>query len=369
VRASSSTRTSSPVRSASATLKDVADLAGVSLATASRVLNGSERVVGEALREKVLAVADQVGYVSNGPAQALARAATDIVGLVIHDVDDPYFSAIASGAMAVARANGLLLLVTSTSRDPELEVEYINRLRAQRARAIVLAGSGFADRDQSGRVARAVDSYLGTGGRVVGIGRHGMSGDTVAPAHRAGAKEAARHLRALGHRSVGIACGPLGLTTVRERLTGFSSEMARLGAPIPDDAIEEGGFSREGGAAAAAALLERRPQLTAIFAANDLMATGAISYLRESGRHVPDDVSIVGYDDIELARDITPTLTTVRLPLREIGERAMDLVLGSPGPPRTVRVPAELIERDSTARPPSARKSAARAPRRAKRRR
>ena len=156
---------------------------------------------------------------------------------------------------------------------------------------------------------------------------------------------------------------------MRERLTGFSSEMGRLGAPVPDDAIEEGGFSREGGAAAAAALLERRPQLTAIFAANDLMATGAISYLRQSGRRVPDDVSIIGYDDIELARDITPTLTTVRLPLREIGERAMDLVLGAAGPPRTVRVAAELVERDSTARPPSGRKSPARATRRAKRRR
>ncbi len=352
------------MHSASATLKDVADLAGVSLATASRVLNGSERVVGEALREKVLAVAGQVGYVSNGPAQALARAATDIVGLVIHDVDDPYFAAIASGAMAVARANGLLLLVTSTSRDPELEVEYVNRLRAQRARAIVLAGSGFTDRGQSGRVARAVESYIGTGGRVVGIGRHGMSGDTVAPAHRAGARDAARYLRRLGHRSVGVVCGPLGLTTVRERLTGFSSEMTRLGAAIPEDAIEEGDFSREGGAAATAALLARCPQLTAIFAANDLMATGAITYLRKAGHRVPDDVSVVGYDDIELARDITPTLTTVRLPLREIGERAMDLVLDKPGPARTVRVAAQLIERDSTARPPS-RRGHSRAPRRA----
>lgn len=323
----------------------------MSLATASRVLNGSDRVVGEELQKRVLAVAELAGYVSHGPAQALAKATTNIVGLVIHDVNDPYFAAIASGAMDVARAHDLLLLVASAPRDPGLEAEYVVRLRAQRARGIVLAGSGFTDPKLAERVNRAVGSYTDSGGQVVFIGKHGVPDtDEVLPAHRSGAQKAASYLYKRGHRKIGVITGPLGLATVNERLQGFKSGLAKLGITLESDAIEEADFTRDGGSTATAALLDRHPDTTAIFALNDLMAGGAYRALEAMGRRIPDDVSVIGFDDVAIAQDLSPALTTVNLPLTKIGAEAMQLVIdGNQGESRTVRIPATLVERDSVA--------------------
>jgi LacI family transcriptional regulator len=343
------------------TLKQVAAEAEVSLATASRVLHrsGGREVRGE-LAERVRAAAGRLGYVSNPHAQALARARSSTVGLIVHEVTDPYFAAIAAGAMHAAHAEGVMVMMAATFRDPELELDYLGRLRAQGARGVLLAGSGSTDGRVSGALAEAIAAFTREGGRVAAIGaRPDALVDAVVPDNAGGAAQAREHLEALGHRRIGVISGPASLMTVRQRLEGLGSGLRRT---------IEADFTREGGRQAARALFAADDGITALIALNDLMAAGVLAAAHEAGRRVPEDLSVVGFDDLPFAADLDPALTTVRLPLREMGERAMELLLagdagqhgaiesnGNTGSsnedsePRTVHVPAELIVRASTA--------------------
>jgi LacI family transcriptional regulator len=351
------------------TLKQVAAEAEVSLATASRVLHRSGgRDVRGALAERVQAAAERLGYVSNPHAQALARARSSTVGLIVHDVTDPYFAAIAAGAMHAAHAEGVMVMMAATFRDPELELDYLGRLRAQGARGVLLAGSGSTDSQVSRRLAEAIAAFAREGGHVAAIGaRPDTQVDAVVPDNATGAAKAREHLEALGHQRIGVISGPATLTTVRQRLDG-------LGAGLP---IIEADFTREGGLEAAKKLLTAPDgdggRITALIALNDLMAAGTLAAAKELGRRVPEDLSVIGFDDVPFAADLSPALTTVRLPLREMGERAMKLLLVPPGtpnedhadpnphpqnqvheqhdvPPQTINVPTELVIRSSTAR-------------------
>jgi LacI family transcriptional regulator len=347
------------------TLKQVAAEAEVSLATASRVLHHSGgREVRGALAERVQAAAERLGYVSNPHAQALARARSSTVGLIVHEVTDPYFAAIAAGAMHAAHAEGVMVMMAATFRDPELELDYLGRLRAQGARGVLLAGSGSTDGRVSRRLADAIAAFTREGGRVAAIGpRPDTLVDAVVPDNAAGAAKAREHLEALGHRRIGVISGPDTLMTVRQRLDG-------LGGGLP---VVEADFTREGGREAAKKLLSddagttgitestETTGITALIALNDLMAAGALAAAKEMGRRVPEDLSVIGFDDVPFAADLSPALTTVRLPLREMGERAMELLLAALGSSsdqepgeaaaRTVDIPAELIIRSSTTRP------------------
>ncbi|HVX43554.1 MAG TPA: LacI family DNA-binding transcriptional regulator, partial [Mycobacteriales bacterium] len=265
------------------TLAHVAARAGVSLATASRVLNGSERTVGEALRERVMSAALELRYSSHGPAQALARATTSIVGLIVHDVRDPYFGAIAAGAMRVAREHDLMVMLASTFRDSELELDYLERLRVQRARAVLLAGSGVTSRSFTQRLADAARGFEDGGGRVACVSQNGVAMDAVVLGNRQGGREVGKLLVSLGHRRVGVVAGPADLLTVRHRLEGFRDSVEAAGIALPDEAVVSGDFSREGGRAATTELLARVPDVTAIFALNDLMARGTLMALEAEG--------------------------------------------------------------------------------------
>jgi LacI family transcriptional regulator len=341
-----------PRRPATAvTLRDVAERAGVSLATASRVLNGSNRTVNAALAARVGRAAAELRYVSNGPAQALARSTTATVGLLVHEVDDPYFGSIAAGAMRVATGHDLLTMLATTFRDPGREIEYVQRFQAQRVRGLLVTGSGRLDDSALGQ---ALSDFEESGGRVALVSEHHLPFDAVLPANLRGATQVARLLHDLGHTQVGIVTGPLGLQTVQDRLTGFLDAWSALGGHVDDAAVVEADFARQGGFSAALELFERRPDTTAVFALNDLMAAGALAALQSHlGRRVPEDVSVVGFDDLWFAADLGPALTTVRLPLEEMGARAMELVL-SPreAHPRRIHVPAELIVRSSTGSAP-----------------
>ncbi|GHF88574.1 LacI family transcriptional regulator [Amycolatopsis bartoniae] len=334
------------------TLEDVAQEANVSLATASRVLNGTTNV-REDLRDRVLAAATDLAYTPNVHAQALAGASHPMVGVVCHDVSDPYFAAVARGVLRVADRNGLLVMLASTFHDPEKEIAYVSTLRRQRASAIVLAGSAFEDRAWERALSAELEPYRRGGGQVAVIGRHrNLRADSVQPENRSGAKALAAALAGLGHRRFAVLTGPRTLTTVVDRFTGFREGLAEAGVELSEGDVFEGAFSRDGGHAAARELLAAGHKATCVFAVSDEMAIGAMTALREAGRSVPDDVSVAGFGNIPVAQDLNPALTTVTLPLEDLGEQVMELALSGTrgGRSRVRRMGGEVVLRESTAR-------------------
>ncbi|MCW3840985.1 LacI family transcriptional regulator [Micromonospora yasonensis] len=328
-----------------ATLADVARRAGVSPATASRVINGSSKPVAEALRERVLKAVAELRYVPNAHAQLLARPQRSVVGVIVHDVSDPYFAEVTRGLQRVATERGRLVIICNSYRDPDRELEYVDLLRAQQVAAIVLAGSGYHDDGVNALLDERLTAYAATGGRVSVIGRHRHQGDAVLPANADGARLLGAELRRLGHRTVGVVSGPATLTTTSDRLAGLREGLA---GPLPPQRIRYADFTRDGGAQATAELLDAVPGLTAVVALNDAMAVGALGVLRERGTRVPVEVSVVGFDDMPIAADVTPALTTVRLPLAALGARAMTLALDpAEDRDRVETLPAELVHRDS----------------------
>ncbi|MFG2054302.1 LacI family DNA-binding transcriptional regulator [Micromonospora sp. NPDC048930] len=333
------------------TLEDVARAAEVSLATASRALNGMR--VTPQLRDRVLAAAEQLAYTPNAHARALAGASHRTVGVICHDVSDPYFAAVAGGVMRVAGDNDLLVMLASTFRDPEREIAYVSMLRAERAPAILLTGSGFEDPRWERAMEAELKPYLDGGGRVAVVSRHrSLKVDSVLPENRAGAAAMARALLDLGHRRFAVLAGPPALTTVADRLGGFRDELKKAGVPLAATDIVEAPFTRDGGYGAMTELLARGLTATCVFALTDVMAIGACAALRDHGLSVPDDVSVAGFDDIPIVRDLTPPLTTVALPLQQLGEKAMQMALteNTGRRRRIVRLGGEVVIRASTAK-------------------
>jgi LacI family transcriptional regulator len=340
-----------------ATLADVARRAGVSTATVSRIINNSPKPVGADLRERVLAAVAELQFVPNANAQHLARAHRSAVGVIVHDVSDPYFAEITRGLQRVATEHGRLVIICNSYRDPERELAYVDLLHAHQAAAIVLAGSGYHDAPVTARLDQKLRLYESGGGRVAVIGRHRHAGDAVVPENEHGGYLAADALYRLGHTTIGVIAGPRQLTTTTDRLAGIRRAARDHGHRLTARHLTYADFDRNGGLAAAADLLDRHPRLTAIAALNDSMAVGAMACLRERGIDVPGRVSVIGFDDMPVSVDVTPPLSTVRLPLVEIGVRAMSLALrepdGAADRPRVEHAAAQLVLRGSTAPPPA----------------
>ncbi|GAA3575821.1 MULTISPECIES: LacI family DNA-binding transcriptional regulator [Kribbella] len=329
------------------TLLDVAQRAGVSVATASRVLNGGDRVPRPELQERVRDAAAALGYTPNAQAQALAKSSTNVVGILVHDIEDPYFAAIANGVMRAADERGLLVMMASTFRDSDREIAYLSSLRAQRARAAVMIGSRRTDAEGLARTATEVETFLNSGAGLALVSQSGMPVHTIEPDNRAGAAELARSLVGLGFRKFGILAGPEGLATARDRRDGFVEGLAESG--LQPVAVQAGEFTRDGGHAAALEVLAGKADLDCLFAVNDVMAVGAMSALRAQGVDVPGQLGVAGFDDIATLRDVWPGLTTVRLPLEQMGRRALELAIEG-GEPKTETFKAEVVLRESTRR-------------------
>jgi LacI family transcriptional regulator len=264
----------------------------------------------------------------------------------VHDVSDPYFAEITRGLQRIATQHGRLVIICNSYRNPERELEYVELLRAQQVAAIILAGSGYHHAEFTRALNTKLAVYERTGGRVTVIGRHQHASDAVMPANESGGYLAGAELFRLGHREIGVIAGPRVLTTTTDRLAGLRRAGRDYNRPIK--AVAYADFDRDGGAVAAEALLDANPRLTAIAALNDSMAIGALAHLRERGIEVPKQLSVIGFDDMPIARDVTPALTTVRLPLAEIGARAMTLALDRGGPPRIEEIGCEIVRRGST---------------------
>ena len=326
------------------TLHDVAREAGVSLATASRVLNGSDRKVAESFRERVERAAAELGYTANVSAQATARGTSPVIALLVADIADPYFGLIASGVARGADEQGLVVTIAVTERDPEREARIVRALRGQRPQGLILAASRTREQAESG-TARELEGFAQLGGRVVTFGAGGSESRHVEIDNRAGAEALGSRMAGLGYRSAIVIGAADGVLTSDERLAGFRAGFEAGGGTI--DRVMRGDFKRESGAAMmAAALNDGVPARTLVFGMSDVVAIGAMSALREAGRVVGADVAVCGFDDVPSSSDVSPALTTVRVPLSEVGYQAFRATVDAEWtqPP----LPLDVIVRGST---------------------
>ncbi len=334
---------------ASSTISDVARHAGVSPATVSRVLN-SDYPVSATTRARVTEAVRELSYVRNAHARALRSTSTAVVGVVIHDVSDPFFSEIVAGIQEVATANHKLVVLCNSPRDLASELLYLDLLRGQRVDAVILTGGAIGVPGYERELSKQARALRLEGSRLILCGRRAQTVDSVLADNMGGAELLGRYLIERGHRRIAEVTGPVGFSTSNERSAGLRRALREAGVSAEPVAVVSGAFSRDGGYEATRQLLGGNVAFTAIFAANDLMAVGALAALREAGLAVPGDVSLVGFDDIPTMRDILPGITTVRVPMREMGRQSMERALQETARRATTQLlPVQLVERTTVA--------------------
>jgi LacI family transcriptional regulator len=343
-------------------LSDVAQDAGVSLATASRVLNGSSRVPGKAVAEKVQASADRLGYVPNAQAQALARSRSGLIGLVVHDIADPYFATIAREVQQQVFASQSQVLLTQTDREIDTEIRALRSLIAQQVDALVLVGSHRYGNESDAAISTLLEGFERNGGTVVGLGQALGVGRTIVPDNAAAAHELATALVVEGHRRFAVVEGIAGIPSAGDRTGGFVAALTEAG--IEPELSTAADLTREGGLELAARVQEHLASAPVgegplcVFAPADVMALGALGELRRRGLAVPQQVAVAGFGGVSGAADANPTLTTIALPLAEMAGQAVDWALGEPAdapsavdaaPAREVHVRGDVLLCESTA--------------------
>ena len=326
---------------APATIKDVARMAQVSVTTVSHALS-AKRPVNAETAARIKAAIEFTGYVPQSAARNLQAGKAFMLGVVVPDVSDSFFGQLARGVERYADEHGYGVIISSASGTPERDGRYFDLLRSRSIDGLIYV-AGDARRDsQLAALARTYPIVLADEWSPSLAGIPLVSAD-----QRLGGGLVGEHLRNLGHRDVAVITGPRGLRTTEDRLAGFL-EM------FPNALVVEGDFSEEVAYHRTGKLLAREPRPTAIFASNDNAAFGVIDCISDRGLRTPHDVSVVGFDDVSLARRITPSLTTVRQPIDEIGQLAarslIQLLSGQDLAPVEPR-PVELIVRNSTGIP------------------
>lgn len=328
-----------------ANLKEVARRAGVSVATASRVLSGADYPVNDDMRRRVEASATELNYIPNAQAQGLLFGNPRSIGVVVGDVGDPYFSEIIDGLQTLATELQYLVTVVNTHRSIRHELDALRSLRANRVGIAILAGSGLVVSEYNAAMTAALIAANEAGEAIVTIGRHelGVKVPSVEIDNVRAGRLLGAHLRDLGHRQVGVLAGWMDLTSTVDRVEGLRSV---LGDGLVVRQVEP---TRDGGWNATGPLLRDHSDITAIVGTADQMAIGANSWLRANGVNVPGEISVAGCNDIWVSRDLFPALTTVRLPLREMGASALRLgIAARDGHIGQQKLNVELVVRDST---------------------
>ncbi|NQX12677.1 LacI family DNA-binding transcriptional regulator [Microbacteriaceae bacterium VKM Ac-2855] len=334
-----------------ATLDDVARAAGVSRATASRALNGSVRNVREELRGKVLAAARDLGYVANFSAQSIARGRSQSIALIVNSITEDYFSPIAVGVFRAAGQGESMITMVSTNESSARAARIASALRGQRPRLVIVAGSRHLTDPDYDRVVEELRSYEEEGGRVIAISQPGLPFDTLSIDNVGVGRLIVKRYLELGYREFTVFAGPEDAATPRDRAAGIVSALAEAGIEINGERVIHSAFTREGGYVAAGEYLRRHGPTEAIIATADAIALGAIARFREAGLQLPGDLAISGVDDLVALRDLTPALTTVRLPWNEVGEVALRLGLGeAAAQPRLLSFDGHVVVRESTPR-------------------
>jgi DNA-binding LacI/PurR family transcriptional regulator len=326
------------------TVKEVAARAGVSTATVSRALSGSAGV-REPLRSRVLEVAQLLSYRPNRAARDLRVRSSRAVGVLIPDIENPFFTSIVCGIEDVLQKTDYSLLLANYNEDPEQETRRLEVFRAEGVRGLIFAAS---------RTPSPLYAELGKAGMaLVAVSRvpARLRIDQVMVANREGACAATSHLIRLGHQRIAIINGPLVLSTARDRQTGYEDALGEAGLPIDENLIVHCAFKQPAGYSAMQQLLDLATPPTAVFAGSNLLTLGALQAIHERALDIPRQIAIVGFDDMPWAISLRPPLTTVAQPAFEAGKTAAELLLlrvHGPGlPRRQVVLETRLIVRSS----------------------
>jgi LacI family transcriptional regulator len=325
-----------------ATINDVARRAGVSTATVSRALNGKS-TVDPALVVRVRAAAEELGYHPNGLARNLRRQETAVLALIIADVENPFFTAIARGVEDVAQAQGYSVVLCNSDESADKERRYIDVALQERVAGVILSPTGAASN---------VERLRQRGTPVVAVDRELAEGDQILVDTRLAAREATEHLIDAGYRRIGCVTGPAGVFTADDRLAGYRDAMRVANRP---DLSRRAEYRAAGGKEAMTHLLAGAEPPDAVLIANSAMAIGALEALTEANLRPGRDVGVVAFDDVPWATLIDPPLTVVAQPAYDIGKQAAKLLLdriGAPAaaPGSTTTLAARLIKRGSTVR-------------------
>ena len=333
-------------------IKDVAREAGVSTATVSHVINSS-RFVSKETRERVLRAIERCDYYPNEHARSLASGRSHTIGLLVSDISNPFFPELVKSIEAAAFERGYDVILSNTNYDAERTSNYVRRIIERKVAGVALMTSEL-DTKLIDELARRHVSVV-----FLDLGTAGERMSNLSVNYEEGIEEAVRHLVALGHRRIAYIGGPGRLRSAVKRLMAFQDSLARNLPDAPPPPIYEADFKLDGGRRAAREMLTTLADMmpTAVMAANDMMALGAIQEFRAAGLHIPRNISVIGFDDIAFAALAEPALTTVCLPRVELGRRAVEALMTTierPDQPGVeVRIPTYLVKRGSTAAAPS----------------
>ena len=331
------------------TIHDVAKRAGVSTATVSRVLSSPEKVL-EATRRRVIKVVAELGYSPNASAKSLRTLTTRKLLVTVPYIANPFFSLIIQGIEEAAQREGYAVVLGDTHYDPDLEERYGDMLLRREVDGLIFLGH---------TVSKSLSALIKTGSLPPIVNGCEYSRRLGVPSahvdNEAAAYEAMNHLYGLGHRQVGVITGPLASPLSRDRLRG-AQRCARENGKARHMTVVNGDFTIDSGIAAAARLLAQESQPTAIFCFSDEMAIGVLDYVHRIGLSVPESLSVIGFDDIRIARYVRPALTTISQPMLDIGRETVRLLLGvlqgTVTSPVSITLPHKLEIRASTGAPP-----------------
>lgn len=333
-----------------ATIKEIAELAGVSIGTVSNVLNHLP-TVREAARMRVLDAIDTLGYQPSLLGRALRKDKTNMIVMIIPDITNPFFPGAVRGAEDVAFQNGFRLVLCNSDNDFAKEATYIREMQTYRPSGLIIVPADLS------RGTDEAKAYLKAGTCVVYVDRIPAKwrGDSVTSDHEEGAYIATKYLLDLGHERIATITGPLAGPSAQARLEGFQRAMDAARLKVPSNYVQQADFNKAAGRESAAVLLHLKEPPTAIFAANDLIALGVLAALREAGLRCPEDMSLVGFDNLDDSDVTVPTLSTVDQFAYQLGAKAaetvVDRVHGNGGPTRRTLLAPELRVKDSAAAP------------------
>jgi DNA-binding LacI/PurR family transcriptional regulator len=331
-----------------ANMKDIARIARVSLGTVSHVLNNSANVRSP-LRKRVLDAVQAAGYQPSQLARGLRRDKTNVIGMVIPDITNPFFPGVVRGAEDIAFSNGYRLVLCNTDNDHSKELVHLTELRTYLPAGLIVIPSNFSD------LTAQAESYRRAGTGVVCVDRlpRNWSGDSVTANNEEGALNATRHLIQMGHTRLAMIVGPLHLTNAKDRLIGFKRAIREAKIHVAVEYIQETTFDRQGGYSKTLLLLRLIPRPTAIFAGNDMIALGVLRAIRETGLSCPEDISVMGFDDLDLAEATHPPLSSVSQSGYQLGTTAAHILIerlhGDKSPAKHIVLPTTLSLRGSVA--------------------